>query len=201
MAPWRHTKKQHETAELSAFGGRRMTCKFGSSGGLLALGSAMLLSQPLAAAVVGDNDFRIDLGGGYSDNVTRVHTDPQADAIGTAAVNFAIAEETRRLSLDAVGDLAYLYYSQHTFPSQLVGGFDGHGLFKIIEDRFDWFLSDNFGQSRRDPFQVDTAANLENINYLTTGPDLTFRLGPRLLARINQRRASLWSVSISCPPS
>ena len=38
------------------------------------------------------------------------------------------------------------------------------------------WAADNFGQVLDDPFQPATPDNRENINYLTTGPDLTFAL-------------------------
>jgi len=36
-----------------------------------------------------------------------------------------------------------------------------------------WDVSDNFGQTRLSPLAAITPANRENVNYVSTGPDLT----------------------------
>ena len=49
--------------------------------------------------------------------------------------------------------------------------------YKLVPDRFEWVFTDSFGQLTLDPFEAPTPENRENINYFTTGPDLTLRLG------------------------
>ena len=47
----------------------------------------------------------------------------------------------------------------------------------FVPGRFEWVLTESFGQSEIDPFAASTPDNRENINYFTTGPDFTVRLG------------------------
>ncbi len=48
-------------------------------------------------------------------------------------------------------------------------------------------VSDNFGQTQPDLLTPVTPANSENINYFSTGPDLTLRLAPTTELRLGAR--------------
>jgi hypothetical protein len=52
-----------------------------------------------------------------------------------------------------------------------------------------WVLTDSFGQAQIDPFTAGVPTNLENINYLSTGPDAAFRLGPTFFLDLSARYA------------
>ncbi|HUQ10658.1 MAG TPA: outer membrane beta-barrel protein [Steroidobacteraceae bacterium] len=143
----------------------------------LAMTAAFGTSVPASA---GDLDYRLGLGMGYSDNLGRRNDALKDDEnIATAGLRFAFDEDTRRLHADVTGDVTYLDYLGDTYDSELVGNVSADAAFSIIEDRFIWNVSDQWGQVAVDPFSPTSPENRENINYLSTGPDVFFGLGPQ----------------------
>jgi len=132
-------------------------------------------STPITRAPV--LSYGVDAGIGESDNVTLAPTDKISQTIATTDVDFAVKEQTRLLDVDAKGDFSYLDYLQNAYNSQLLGRFDGVGNVAIVPDRLTWVVRDDFGQTVIDPYTAVTPNNLENINYVSTGPDLSMRLG------------------------
>lgn len=118
-----------------------------------------------------------DVGIGESDNVTLASTQQVSQTIATADVDFALQEQTRRLQAAARGDFSFYDYLQGAYGSQLLGRFDGQATFGIVPDRFNWVVREDFGQAGVDPYTPLTPNNIENVNYVSTGPDLDFRFG------------------------
>ena len=127
------------------------------------------------------------LGMGYTNNIRRVSSDEQGEGIAQAGLELAVTERTRRLDADLVSDLAYMDYLQNTYGSQIVGDARGHAALSLIEDHLTWTFLDNFGQTQPDLFAPVTPQNSENINYFSTGPDLTLRLAPTTELRLGAR--------------
>ena len=121
--------------------------------------------------------YGVDAGIGESDNVTLVATDKISQTIATADVDFAVKEQSRLLDVTAKGDFSYFDYLQNAYSSQLLGRFDGIGNVTLVPERLIWVVRDDFGQAALDPFTPVTPTNLEDINYFSTGPDLTMRFG------------------------
>ena len=61
--------------------------------------------------------------------------------------------------------------------------------YAFIPERFVWVVADNFSQIASDITSVSTPDNRENVNYLSTGPDITIGLTGRtsllLSGRVN----------------
>jgi hypothetical protein len=133
--------------------------------------------------------YGIDAGVGESDNVTLVQTDKVSQTIATADVDFAVKERTRLLDVNAKGDFSYLDYLQNAFSSQLIGRMDGSAKVAIVPDRLSWVLQDNFGQAAIDPYTAVTPTNMENVNYVSTGPELSMRLGAVNFINLSARYA------------
>ncbi len=148
------------------------------------LGAATLLAasytQPIAAAV----DYALEAGVGHSDNIRRVADEEIEETIATAGVDLSWTETRSRLTADVNVNVDYFEYLDDTFDSDVVGTADGTLLFGIIPERFIWLLQDSFGQVISDPFAPVTPETRENVNYLTTGPDLTVRFGGTGFARV-----------------
>ena len=70
-------------------------------------------------------------------------------------------------------DIALVKYFNGAYETQPFGYFDGFGEFKIFPGTLSWIGRDTFTQLVIDPFQPATPDNLETINYVTTGPQLT----------------------------
>jgi hypothetical protein len=88
---------------------------------------------------------------------------------------------------DVLGDVAYTKYLSDTYDPELLGNMYGDASFSIVPERFTWLLSDGYGQVLQDPFQPPTPANNQNINYLTTGPDVYVGLGSQMRLRVGGR--------------
>ena len=136
-----------------------------------------LANNPAAATRVPLLTYGIDAGIGESDNVTLVPTDKVSQTIAITDLDFSVNEQSRLLEANAKGDFSYLDYLQNAYSSQLIGRFDGEGKVAIVPGRLTWVVRDDFGQAAIDPYTAVTPTNMEHINYLSTGPDLSMRLG------------------------
>jgi hypothetical protein len=139
---------------------------------------AILLALSLTAAADAETlTYGVDAGLGESDNITLVPTNKVSQTMAIADVDFDFKQLSRRLDVDAKGNFTYLDYIQGAYSGQLIGRFDGAAHLALIPERLSWVLQDDFGQVAVDPFAPQTPGNLENVNYVSTGPDLALRLG------------------------
>lgn len=150
----------------------------------------LILGQGLPDAHASDLAYELEGGIGHSDNITRVPTSEQDDTIAKAGLKFSFDQLSRRLTTDLVGDLAYFEYLDDTYDSEVLGNFMGNARFGIVPDRFEWVVSDNYGQVLSDPFAPATPDNRENINYFTTGPDVVFAFGSQNRLTLGARYAN-----------
>jgi hypothetical protein len=141
----------------------------------LALVSILVLKSAAAAETLA---YGVDVGVGESDNVTLVPTNKVSQTMALADVDFDIKKQSRLLDLSAKGDFTDINYLQGAYGNQVIGRFDGAAHVALIPERLTWALTDHFGQAALDPFTPTTPTNLENINFVSTGPDLNLRLGP-----------------------
>ena len=152
------------------------------------------LGLPLACAVraqgVPDGfNFGVDAGIGESDNVTLVDTGRLHQTFALADLDFSLQEKGSRLVEDVVGDFTYLDFLQHAYSNELLGHLNGTLSYALLPDSLTWTLQDNWGQAQVNPFGPLTPSNLQNINYLTTGPDWYARLGSTTFLDVTGRYA------------
>lgn len=147
---------------------------------------ALVVGAPVRADVNGS----VDAGVGYSDNITRVSTNETSETIGTMGLDVLWQERTRRLEGDATADLSYYEYLDNTFDSELVGTANGTLSLGIVPETLNWVVQDSFGQAQSDPFAPSTPATREDLNYFSTGPDLTVRFGSVGFGRLFGRWSS-----------
>ena len=133
--------------------------------------------------------YGVDVGIGESDNVTLVQTDKVSQTMAIADLDFDLKDQGRRFDVDAKGIFSDLDYLQNAYSNQLIGRFDGKADVALIPDHVIWVLTDSFGQAQIDPFSAAVPTNLQNINYVSTGPDATFRLGPTIFLDLSARYA------------
>jgi hypothetical protein len=122
-------------------------------------------------------NYGVDVGVGETDNVTLVSNNKISQTLAVADLDFALQEQRRLFDVAAKGDFSDLYFIQGAYGNELVGRFDGLAHFALIPERIAWVVQDDFGQAQVDPFAPVTPTNRENINYVSTGPDATLRLG------------------------
>ena len=133
--------------------------------------------------------YGADVGIGETDNVTLVQTDKVSQTMAIADLDFDLKDQSRRFDVDAKGNFTDLDYLQNAYSNQFIGRFDGRADFALIPERVIWVLTDSFGQAQIDPFLAVVPTNLENINYVATGPDASFRLGPTVFLDLSARYA------------
>lgn len=133
--------------------------------------------------------YGADVGIGESDNVTLVETNRISQTIAVTDLDLDFKDQTRRFAADAKGAFSYLDYLQNAYSNQLIGRFDGNAQVALIPERVTWVLTESFGQSQIDPFVAAVPTNLQNINYVATGPNAVFRFGPTVFLDLSARYA------------
>ena len=154
----------------------------------MAYSSALIMGCVATARVsMAEVAYDASLGMGHSDNIRRTSANEEDESIASAGLRFSVDRRTPRLQADAVGNFSYAEYLDNTYDSELLGNFAGNARFGFVPQRFEWVVADNFGQVLNDPFAPTTPDNRENINFFTTGPDLTAAFGSRTRMRLGAR--------------
>jgi hypothetical protein len=121
--------------------------------------------------------YGVDVGVGETDNVALTPTNKISQTMATTDANFSVNRQSRLFDVNTVGNFSYIDYLQGAFGPELLGRLSGTADATIIPGRLIWTLKDDFGQSAVDPYTPTTPGNIENINYITTGPDMKLRFG------------------------
>ena len=154
------------------------------------LPAAIVLVLALASTAAAETlTYGVDAGIAESDNVTLVSTNKVSQTMAVADTDFDFKQQSRLLDADVKGNFSYIDYLQNAFSNQLIGRFDGIAHVALIPERLNWVVQDDFGQSTLDPFTPTTPTNLENVNYVSTGPDLSLRLGGTSFLNMGARYA------------
>lgn len=155
---------------------------------LLAVSPGAWAQAPTQDRVQGQQfNWGLDLGVRYTDNVGRVDVNEESDTVGNAGINFALDVNRPRFNARAAADLRYLEYFESDFDSRVNGGLNGLLGFALVPERFVWVVQDNYGQVTRNRQVADNPDNLQDINYLSTGPDITLPFGRRTSMQLSGR--------------
>ena len=122
-------------------------------------------------------EWSMDAGLEHSDNIRRTDDGSASDTIAQAGIAINFNDTRPRLDTQIGADLKYWSYLDNTYKDEVVGGFNGGLTYSFKPERFTWMVHDNFGQVAADPRSTVTAGNRRNVNFLTTGPDVTLPLG------------------------
>ncbi|MGH8211338.1 MAG: hypothetical protein ACREU6_17430, partial [Steroidobacteraceae bacterium] len=137
---------------------------------------------PLPAFRSQQGYLEVHSGVSYTDNVL-LASGASGKVGDTLFVNgFAVdyARQGSKLDLDAQGSLDWVEYLKHTYGGTAYGTVNGSALWGHPTDLLQWVVRDTFGQLAADPLAPATPTNLENVNYLTSGPTLNFGFGSDL---------------------
>lgn len=148
---------------------------------------ALLVTAPARADLSGV----AEAGAGYSDNIGRLPSNETDETIGTVGLELDWIERTRRIRGDATVDLSYYEYLDNTYDSEVLGTANGTLALAVVPETLQWVFQDSFGQAQADPFAPTSPTNREDLNYFSTGPDLTLRLGTTGFGRLFGR----WSTT------
>jgi hypothetical protein len=143
----------------------------GSVGGVAAAAQAGEGERPLRASLTA--------GATYSDNAGRTDTNEESETILELGVVFGADYERERLTADVAADLQFRSHQYRDFGSGVDGGLQGMLTYALMRDRLLWVIEDNFAQALIDSRNVATPDNTQDLNYLSTGPDIRLPLGTR----------------------
>ncbi|HKT72432.1 MAG TPA: outer membrane beta-barrel protein [Steroidobacteraceae bacterium] len=173
---------------------------------LISLRSALAADQRLGVPVAGSitdtarqavalssdttDQTRLDVSAsvGETDNIARMDGGP-SQTVGVIGVDFGLKRTGRRFDTDLKGDFNYIDYLQSYYGSEVTGRFDGAAGWEIVPERLRWSVEDSFGQAQLQPFSAVTPDNLENVNVVSTGPDLLLRPTQSLFVKLGGRYA------------
>jgi len=160
--------------------------------GGLVCGSVGLLLAVSQGAVAQDEpaekfSWYTELGAELSDNIARTPTNEIDETVGIGRLGLDIETKRPRLAADIAADLEYRDYLDRDFSSEIAGGLDGVVDYAFIPERFSWVIEDNYGQIAKNRQVADRPDNREQMNYLSTGPEITIPLGARTHFEISGR--------------
>ena len=133
---------------------------------------------PTTAASGFEGALRV--GATDSDNIGRNDADKQHDTATEAGLQLSDVEDRPNLKSNIVADADYQWHSDRAYGDQVVGGLNGTVQFGFVPERLGWTVQDNFGQTRTNALAADTPLNRQDVNFLTTGPDIAIPLGSAL---------------------
>jgi hypothetical protein len=139
----------------------------------------MMTGLYAASSNAADVNAVFSLGAAYTDNIDRLDSGGRDETIAQGGMSLAIAETSRRIDADVRSSLTYYDYIDDTYESDLVGAVDALIDLNVVEGRVQWLTQETFGRTLFDPFQPARPENLENLNYLTTGPTIVLFQGVR----------------------
>ena len=131
--------------------------------------------------------YGVDAGVGHTDNVARTADDEQAETIASIGGQLRLDHESSRLRANVATRMEYREYLDNTYDGELAGNLLADGTLDIVEERISWALTDTFGQTTQNQFAAATPDNRENVNYLSTGPNLSLPLGSRNMLIVHGR--------------
>lgn len=159
------------------------------------IGSAMallLLPMPVFAQTAKQFGLTVSLGAEYSDNVGRTNANEESDTALDAGLVLSYSRDRGALLAAIATDLRYRTYLDGRFDDELLGGASVRLSYELIPDRVDWVLEDEFGKSFIDPRRVESPLNRQNVNSITTGPDIRIPLGAITSIVSELRATQVW---------
>lgn len=155
---------------------------------------AIALAAASAGAQAAADQFEVELraSAGYTDNVDRTGVGERSSSMFAIGTRVDIAQESARLDARLAGDLDFVTYSEDDTDDQVVGNLYAGLEYGIVPERFNWVISNSYGQGRLDLTRPSSPTNLEGINYFSTGPDFRAQLSRRDFLTLSGRFANAW---------
>jgi hypothetical protein len=151
----------------------------------------------LAAVIYSANSNSADIGAafslgvGYTDNINLDVVDGVDETIASSGIALSFIEVTRKIDADVRGNLDYYNYLEDTNDNEVVAALDGLIDIELVQDRLQWLIQENYGRTTFDPFMPARPENMENLNFLTTGPTIILYQGTRNDSGIDLRYSRL----------
>jgi hypothetical protein len=123
------------------------------------------------------NYLALDAGLVYTDNAS-FGANGSGDTLAELGLIGNAAQSSSLFDYHVDSDIALVKYLHGSYRTEPTGYFDGGMQLKLVPELFSWLARETYTQLQIDPYSPVTPDNLENVNYLTTGP--RFMLHPTL---------------------
>jgi hypothetical protein len=139
---------------------------------------AAIFASECARAQEQEVAFRAGVTATYSDNATRTTSGQSATALD-GLVGLSVAHQSPLLYVDAHASALERGYVEGNLPSELLANGYLNLLAGPAGGLFTWTVMDSFGQISGQPFAALFANDRQNVNVLSTGPNLRIQLDSR----------------------
>lgn len=150
----------------------------------LAVSIAPLLAGTAEAARL---DFTVDLGVEHNDNLNFSAIDPREDTIYRPGFGFVFSEDAEKLRANVAGRAEYRHYADGTYDSGVDGEVTGRIDWLAIPERLTFTAEDTLALEAIDTFEADSPDNRQQVNVLSVGPTVNFRMGEALDGQVDLR--------------
>jgi hypothetical protein len=116
-----------------------------------------------------------DAGLLYNDNALYGAGGGGGSALAMLGLSGYLSHLGTRLDYHLDSNIAATKYFSGDYSVEPTGYLDGEAIFKIVPGDFAWIGRETYTQVLINPLAPATPNNLENLNYLTTGPRFTLR--------------------------
>ncbi|MBN8727801.1 MAG: hypothetical protein J0H15_08880 [Xanthomonadales bacterium] len=152
-----------------------------------ALASAAFAAALPVAASAAHLDYSLEFGFGHSDNINQSATDPVGSNMLVPRIHFDLDQQGAVLAARAVGDVQYIDYLNGDFGNQTLADLDALLDWAILPRRLHFVLEDSASVQPVNVLQPNSPANMQQVNVVSLGPTLQFRLGEALTGQADFR--------------
>ena len=146
-----------------------------------------LTLTPCCSMAANTFTFGVEVGSGASDNIYEVESPKTSEIMPTVGLELALHREGTTLDADVTGLFSFNDYVHRSYANDVFGRFDGLLRAALVPERIVWVLQEDFGQAALNRFEPENPGNREYINFVSTGPDFTQRLGEQGFLRLGAR--------------
>ena len=155
------------------------------SGGALAAGTLFAVAATPAAAA--QLDYTWDGGFEKNDNLALTSDDTIDRTIFRTGLGFAFLEDTSSIQANLDGRIDYRDYRDSHLHNRTEGAFEGRFNWSALPQRLDFTLEDSLSIAPVDTLAPDTPDNRQQVNVVSIGPTLHFRIGDALRGQAELR--------------
>lgn len=132
-------------------------------------------------------EYSIRGAAGYSSNINQSTIDPTGSGLLIPQLDFRFKEQGSTLQASAIGEVQYFDYLSGNFSNQLLSQLSGIFDWAVIPQRLHLVLEDDASVQPVNVLEPNAPGNLQQVNVLSVGPTLQFRLGAPLVGEADFR--------------
>ena len=140
-----------------------------------------------APALAGQYDYGAGFALAHDSNITRSSTDPHADWTETLFGGIAYVERTVDFTARLFAQVERRNFVRNAYQDDTFFFLNGAAVWAIVPQQFSWTVEDIATESFLTLTAPDTPANRTKTNFLSTGPEFTFRVNPTNMPVIGAR--------------